>query len=64
MKGLKMGGPIAKDEAGPLWILMENFLESLPPWGRMAVGACFLLAVIALIALVATAIYRKKPKRD
>ena len=52
-----MGG--AKDEAGPLWILLENFLESLPFWARWVVlagGAGFVLAVLALIVFT---IYRK-----
>jgi hypothetical protein len=38
-----------KDEAGPLWLLMENFLDSLPvrPW----VAALVVLTVGILVAL-------------
>jgi hypothetical protein len=48
-------GPGAKDEAGPLWIMLENFLEALPFWARWAVlagGAGFALAAFALIVVL------------
>jgi hypothetical protein len=45
-----------KDEAGPLWLLLENFFESLPV--RPSVAALVLLALALLVAL-ALAIRRK-----
>jgi hypothetical protein len=42
---------LAVDEAGPLWILLENFLEWLGFWGRIALVVGFALALFMLIAL-------------
>jgi hypothetical protein len=46
------------DEAGPLWLLLENLLESLPvrPW---VVALTFL--VLAILVVV-TVVIRRKPK--
>jgi hypothetical protein len=41
------------DEAGPLWLLFEGFLEWLGFWGRIALAFTILLAFLVLIALMA-----------
>jgi hypothetical protein len=43
-----------KDEAGPLWLLLESFLESLPvrPW-------VFALALLTPVSLVVACIYNQ-----
>jgi hypothetical protein len=40
-----------KDEAGPLWLMLENFLESLPvrPW--VVALAFVVLAVLVVLAV-------------
>jgi hypothetical protein len=49
------------DQAGPLWLALESFLESLPFWLRWVILATvalgFLLAFLALFALA----IRRKP---
>jgi hypothetical protein len=39
-----------KDEAGPLWILLENSLDWLGFWGRIALSVVFVLAVLAFLS--------------
>jgi hypothetical protein len=49
-----------KDEAGPLWILFENFMESLPFWARWAFllgGASVALGILVVLVLL---IFRRK----
>ena len=49
---------MAKDEAGPLWIMMEDFLESWPvkpKWVLLVV-----LVIAAIVAFVAVLTMRKK----
>ncbi len=41
-----------KDEAGPLWILLEDSLDWLGFWGRIAVAVGFLFAFLAILALI------------
>jgi hypothetical protein len=41
-----------KDEAGPLWLLLESLLDWLGFWGRIAVAMGFVLALLVLITLV------------
>ena len=50
-----------KDEAGPLWLLFESLLESLPFWARwvLLVGLPVLM-IAALVALVAALSKRRK----
>jgi hypothetical protein len=45
-----------KDEAGPLWILLENFLDWLGFWGRIG----FLLGFVVVVILVAALVTRRK----
>jgi hypothetical protein len=47
---------VMKDEAGPLWLMLENFLESLPvrPW-----VAALALLVLAILVVIAVAAWRK-----
>jgi hypothetical protein len=40
------------DKAGPLWLLLESLFESLGFWGRIAVLVVFILAFLALLALI------------
>jgi len=42
-----------KDEAGPLWLMMENFLESLPvkPKWILLAGVVMVLVVVLLRAV-------------
>jgi len=42
---------VAVDEAGPLWLLMENFLDWLGFWGRIAFLIAGLLVVLVALAL-------------
>jgi hypothetical protein len=46
-----------KDEAGPLWILLENFFDWLGFWGRIGLALGLLFAFIAVVALIT----RRKP---
>jgi hypothetical protein len=41
-----------KDEAGPLWLLFEGFMDWLGFWGRLGLAAVVLLAFLALLALI------------
>jgi hypothetical protein len=43
---------LAVDEAGPLWILLENFLDWLGFWGRIAVAASVALGILVALALM------------
>jgi hypothetical protein len=47
-----------KDDAGPLWLLFENAMDSLPvrPW----IAALMLVTLAAIVLLVIT--IRRKPK--
>jgi hypothetical protein len=48
---------LAADEAGPLWRLMENFLESLPVKPKWILLA---LAIAVLVAVVVVSFKRRK----
>ena len=41
-----------KDEAGPLWILLESFLEWLGFGGRIALVAGVALGILVAMALI------------
>jgi hypothetical protein len=41
-----------KDEAGPLWILLENFFDWLGVWGRIGFALALLLVFIVVVALI------------
>jgi hypothetical protein len=43
---------LAVDEAGPLWLLLENFLDWLGFWGRIALAGGFVLAILLALALM------------
>jgi hypothetical protein len=46
-----MGAPVAKDEAGPLWLLLESFLESWPVkpmWVLLVVVVVFAIAALVI----------------
>ena len=49
---------MAKDEAGPLWLLMENFLESWPVKPKWVLLAGLIIVVI--VAILAALSKRKK----
>jgi len=49
-----MGDPGVRDEAGPLWLILEDVLE--PVWVRITIGSAFVFVVLALIVF---RIYRK-----
>jgi hypothetical protein len=56
-----MAAPVVKDEAGPLWILLENFLESWPvkpKWVLLATLAIVLFA--AMVRMVVASSKRRK----
>jgi hypothetical protein len=44
--------PIERDEAGPLWLLFEGFMEWLGFWGRLGLLLGIVLAFLALIVLM------------
>ena len=46
-----------RDEAGPLWLLLENFFESLP------VKPKWILLALAVAALIALAFVAFKPRK-
>ena len=50
---------MAKDEAGPLWILLEDFLESWPVRPKWV-----LLAVLVIVAIVAVSVALSKRKES
>jgi hypothetical protein len=50
-----MDDPIVKDEAGPLWLLLEDLLE--PVWVRITLGSVFVFVILALIAFI---VHRKR----
>jgi hypothetical protein len=41
-----------KDEAGPLWILFENFLDWLGFWGRIGLASSFVIVFIVVLVLM------------
>jgi hypothetical protein len=50
-----MGGmnPQPKDEAGPLWLIFEAIMDSMPSWGPIALfGILILVFVVTVIVLV------------
>jgi hypothetical protein len=47
----------AEDEAGPLWLLLESFLEWLGFWGRLTLLVAFIFALAMFLALL----LRRKP---
>ena len=54
-------GPPIKDEAGPLWLILEDFLESLPvrPKWILLVGL-LALVIAAIVAFVIGSYKRRK----
>jgi hypothetical protein len=50
-------GPPVKDEAGPLWLMLEDFLESLPVRPKWILLA---LVIAALLAFVFVSYKRRK----
>ena len=44
-----MAAPVVKDEAGPLWILVENFLESWPVKPKWVLLATVVIVLIAVM---------------
>jgi hypothetical protein len=47
-----------KDEAGPLWLLLDNLLDSLPVWPWIVAFAILVLAILAGIGIA----IRRNPK--
>jgi hypothetical protein len=48
------------DEAGPLWLALESFLESLPVWPKWIFLAGPAVLVIAALAFVVASFKRRK----
>jgi hypothetical protein len=52
-----MNDPVVKDEAGPLWLILEDLAESLPVRPKWILLA---LAIAALLAFVFLSYKREK----
>jgi hypothetical protein len=51
MNGMQPNPP-PKDEAGPLWLIFEAVLDSVPSWGPIALfGILILIFVVTVVIL-------------
>jgi hypothetical protein len=53
-------GPPVKDEAGPLWLMLEDFLESLPVRPKSILLAGLVALVIAATVAFVIASYKRR----